>query len=110
VRIEDSGGNNFPATINTRINNIFGELAYSFTTTKQILPQTIRRIHVPWNGSPSIGLFKVSGTVKFLNQTHTLPTKYVLIVSPTIRLILFAVVIITLAVVLYRRSKAHAKK
>jgi hypothetical protein len=110
VRIEDTGAYNFPTTVNIRVKNVFGRTVYSFTTTRQILPQTVRHITIPWKSTPSIGFFKVSGTAKLLNSTNQLPTKYVLVVSQTIRLVMLGLVVLVLLVVVYRRFRAHAKK
>lgn len=117
IRIEDSGELNFPATIQVKVADIFGQSKYTLNTIKEVLPQTIRRVDVPWEKSPSLGLFKVSGTVNFLNHTQKLPTKWVLIMSRTVRVYLLAVVAVIILVivtrVLYRltpKSKRKPKK
>jgi hypothetical protein len=102
LRVEDNGGYNFPTTVHAKVKNIFGHTVYSFTTTKQILPQTIRRIKVPWQSAPPIGIFKISGTASFLGQTHQLPTKYVLVMSQPIQIILLILVVGLIAWVIYR--------
>lgn len=114
VRIEDYGAYNFPSTVTVHIKNLFGRTVYSVNTTKQILPQTIRRIALPWSSSTSIGIFKVSGTAVFLNHTYQLPNKYVLVLSPTVRLLLIGLVVLIVLAIIYRlyrrrRSKAHGK-
>jgi len=86
MRVEDSGGINFPTTINVKVEDAFGQAKYTLATVKQILPQTIRRIIVPWALTPSLGLFKVTGTVSFLSTRTTLPTRWVLVMSPTVQL------------------------
>jgi hypothetical protein len=110
VRIEDSGAYNFPSIVTINIKNVFGRTVYAVNTTKQILPQTIRRIETPWPKTPSIGIFKVSGTAQFLNHTYQLPTKYVLVVSKTIRIILVVVIVLIVIAIIYRRSRAHGRK
>jgi hypothetical protein len=111
VRLENDGSYNFPATINLNVKNIFGHEVYKFNTVRQVLPQTTRRITIPWQAAPSIGIFKVSGTAGFLNQTKQLPTKYVLIVSQSIRLIVLVIVVLLLLAVIYRWSRRrHAKR
>jgi hypothetical protein len=110
VRIEDSGAYNFPTTINVQVKNIFGHLAYSYTTTRQILPHTIRRIAIPWTGAPLIGLFKVSGSTNLLGHTAELPTKYVVVMSQTIRLVLLGFVVLVLGAVVHKRFKLRFKK
>jgi hypothetical protein len=110
VRIEDSGAYNFPSIVTIHIKNVFGRTVYTVETTKQILPQTIRRIETPWAKSPSIGLFKVSGSAQFLNHTYQLPTKYVLVMSQTVRIIVVVIIVLIVIALIYRRSRAHGRK
>lgn len=113
IRLQDSGSINFPATIRVNVRDILGQTKFSLYTVKELLPQTIRKITIPWNKTPSIGLFRVSGSVSYLNQTNQLPTKWVLVISPTIRLILVIVVVVALLLVavqfLYHRRKRTKK-
>jgi hypothetical protein len=111
IRLEDNGSINFPATIHLQVKDILGHTKYSLLTTKQLLPQTIRRITMPWSGTPSIGLFKVTGTVSFLNHSQTLPTKWVLVMSSKVRWAVLAVVIlIILAFIVQVRFKRSGPK
>jgi len=107
IRIQDSGSINFPATIHVAVKDILGQDKYDLSTTKELLPQTIRRVTIPWQGSPPIGLFRVQGTVRFLGHDDQLPTRWVLVLSPAVRLIIvaFAVVVVFIALgrVTYRR-------
>jgi len=116
MRLQDSGSINYPATIQLNVRDILGHSKYSLYTAKELLPQTIRKVVVPWNKTPSIGLFKVTGSVSFLNQHKTLPTKWVLVMSSTVRLIIIStlVLVILLVVVfpkyLSRRRTRGSKK
>lgn len=110
VRIEDSGALNFPSTILVKVQDIFGQSKYSLSTTKQILPQTIRRVIIPWPQSPSFGLFKVSGSVNFLGHTHQLATKWVLVMSNTVRLIFLAILVVIVIIFLLGFWRNHLKK
>jgi hypothetical protein len=108
LRLENTGGAHYPATIKVKVQDIFGHDKYTLKTVKEVLPHTIRRVTVPWQKTPSIGIFKVNGTVSFLGQNQTLPTRWVLVISQTIRLYLvIALAAIVLLVVgrriVYRR-------
>jgi hypothetical protein len=107
IRLEDSGALNYPATIQVNVKDIFGQSKYSLHTIKQVLPQTIRRVTISWDKAPSLGIFKVSGSVNFLNHTHTLSTKWVLVMSRTVRIYLIAIVVI-LILILVARIIYHA--
>jgi hypothetical protein len=109
LRIEDSGGINFPANITVKVEDVLGQPKYTLETIKQILPQTIRRVTVPWSGTPKFGLFKVTGQVSFYGQTHVLATKWVLVMAPEVRLIVGGIfgllVILLIASFVFRRKK-----
>jgi hypothetical protein len=92
LRLENDGGVHFDADIKYTVKDILGNTKYSLHTTKEILPQTIRRIDLPWAGTPSLGLFKISGTVSYLGQQLPLPTRWVLVMSTFVRLITASIV------------------
>ena len=113
LRLQDSGSIHYPATIHYYVKDILGHNKYSLYTVKELLPQTIRKIPIPWTSTPSIGLFKVSGTVSFLGQNKQLPSKWVLVMSPLVRIItiVFIILLIVLVIVGPRRStRRKAKK
>jgi hypothetical protein len=109
VRLQDDGSIHYPATIQLNVKDILGHSKYSLYTVKELLPQTVRKVVMPWNKTPSLGLFKVTGSVSFLNQHKTLPTKWVLVMSSTVRLVIAAVLIsAVLIVVIY--PKYHSRR
>ena len=110
LRIQDNGSIHFPTQITYVIKDIFGHPKYTLNTDKELLPQTIRRITLPWNKSPSIGLFKVTGTVKFLGQEKTMPTKWVLVMSSAVRLITLALMLIVLVFLVVIRPRYLSKR
>ncbi len=116
LRLQNSGSVHYISTIKVVVSDILGSPRYTLNADKVVLPQTIRRISIPWSSTPNIGLFKVNGTVTYLNQTHKLPTKYVLVMSHTIRIYLLGVVILIVLLVVLRiiirrlRSRGHATK
>ena len=115
LRLENDGGIHYPATIQANVRDIFGHSKYSLNTTKEILPQTIRRVTITWTKGPAIGIFKVTGNVSFLGQHKTLPTRWVFIMSQTVRLVLagLVAVIILLGIarhVYRRRTPGKTKK
>ncbi len=93
IRLQNSGSIHFPSTIKLTVKDILGHTKYQLTTQKELLPQTIRRVTIPWDKTPSIGLFKVSGDVTFLNQHQKLSTKWVLVMSNTARLIVLIILV-----------------
>lgn len=110
IRIRDDGGVHFPADIRLSVKDILGHTKYQLSARKELLPQTVRRVSLPWPKTPALGLFKVSGDATFLGQDHKLGTKWVLVMSDTVRLALLILVglislIIGLSFYLRRRRK-----
>ncbi len=96
IRLEDNGGLNYASNIQVVVRDIFGNPKFTLTTLKEILPHTIRKITVQWAQTPSLGLFKVNGSVTVLGKSQPLPTQYVLVMSSTVRKITIIVVIVLL--------------
>jgi hypothetical protein len=114
LRLEDTGGLYYPATIHIKVKDLFGNTKYSLLTIKEVLPQTIRRIDINWTKAPSLGLFKVTGTVSFLNRNHVLATQWVLVMSQSVRLgfiigFVILLIIIVLRAFRHRKVKLHKK-
>jgi len=82
--------------------DLFGGAKYTLSTEKQILPQTIRRIPVTWDKAPTLGLFKIGGTATVLGKSQTLPTKYVLVMSQTIRIVCLVIVCVVILLLVSR--------
>jgi hypothetical protein len=104
IRLKDSGSIFFPANINLSVKDILGQTKYSVTSTKELLPQTIREVPLPWDKTPAIGIFKVSGQISYLNHTYTLPTKWVLVMSTTVREIVILAFVAVLVLILVQQT------
>lgn len=113
IRIQDNGSIFFPSQIHYEVDDILGRPKFSLSTEKELLPQSVRRITISWNGSPPIGLFKVSGSASFLGQSHELPARWVLVMSNTARFVCIALFAVILALLLGRgvyKTKAKREK
>jgi hypothetical protein len=117
LRLENNGSAHYSAELTVNVRDIFGKAKYTLNTNKVVLPQTVRKITIQWDDSPSFGLFKTNGTVTFLGETHNLPTTYVLVMSQTVRFYLLIALIVMIALVVVkiiinkiRRKKNAAKE
>ncbi|HSX06615.1 MAG TPA: hypothetical protein VLG92_02760 [Candidatus Saccharimonadia bacterium] len=114
LRLENDGNLDYASDIHVTVRDMFGRPKYSLNTTKEVLPQTVRRIPINWTTTPSLGLFKVTGTVSLPNNTtQALTTKYVLVISPVLRIIATVLVAVPLAYSIGRqlgKRKRQAKK
>lgn len=112
LRLSDSGGLDYPATIQVNVRDVFGHSKYGLYSVKEVLPQTIRRIDIPWQKAPAFGIFKVTGSVKFLGKTHALATKWVLVMSAKVRWVLLIIVLVLIGLFVLRyglRRRAASK-
>jgi len=111
LRLENDGGVHYFSNINIVVSDIFGNPKFTLNTSKVVLPQTIRLVPVSWTKAPSLGLFKVNGTATVFGKTQTLQTKYVLVVSQTIRkILLITILAIVLLVASNLVGRSRAKK
>jgi hypothetical protein len=112
--IEDSGSLDYMSAVHVNVQDIFGATKYSFNGQKVILPQTIRKVALNWGGAPPIAFFKIKGSVTVFGQSHNLPTKYVLVMSNYVRVIvaaiLFVVIILPVVRYLIRRKRSRGNK
>lgn len=72
-----------------------------------VLPDSKRYVSQSWDGTPSIGIFKVKQTIKFLDQTSV--NEKMVIICPIWLLVLILIAICAVVVWLLSRSKAHKK-
>jgi hypothetical protein len=96
IRIIDSGSVHFIAKYRYVVSDIFGNPKFVLNGQKILLPQTTRKIDLVWQKSPTFGLYKVAGSVTFLQHNYSLSTKYVLLMSTDAKfftLIVFIVLI-----------------
>ena len=114
LKLENTGGLHYFSNIHVAVKYIFGSAKFTLNTDKAILPQTIRNIPVSWTKAPAFGLFKVGGTATVLGKTVNLPTKYVLVMSSTARMILLVILIVLVLLfiirLVYRRRRHKQKK
>ena len=116
LRLENSGSAHYTADLTVYVKDIFGRPKYTLNSSKVILPQTIRKITIQWNDTPSFGLFKTDGVVSFLGETHNLPTAYVLVMSEAVRLYVLLALVVIIVLIIVRvvwkkiRAKRRAKK
>jgi hypothetical protein len=114
LRLENSGGLQYFSNVDITVSDIFGGPKYTLNTEKVILPLTIREIPMTWPHTPALGLFKVGGTATVLGKTVKLPTRYVLVVSSTVRrvllIILIAIVLLIIVRFIVRKMRPKRKK
>lgn len=107
VRLQNEGSIHYPTAINMTVKDVLGHTKYNLTVTKNLLPQTIRKVSFDWQQAPAVGLFRVGGSVNFLGQNHTLPSRWVLVLSPAARIVLGIVAGILVLMAIGQRANRH---
>ncbi len=104
MKLQNQGTTHYNANVQVVVSDMLGHQKYLLNTSKEILPQTVRKVTVPWKNSPSFGLFKVTASVSYLGKAHHLSTQYVFLLSNRVRFVfgpllgtLLALLIIALA-------------
>jgi hypothetical protein len=110
LKLANTGSVYFLAQVNVSVKDIFGGSKYTFSRNPAILPQKLRRIPVPWQNGAHFGLYKVSGSASFNGQNHSLPTRYVLVASPKMRLVGLGIFLLFLVALIVVGKKSVSKK
>lgn len=113
LKLDNTGSEYYYSDIHFSVADILGNNKYSLETKKHILPQTIRAITLTWPNAPAFGLFKLSGSATIFNQTVKLPTRYVLVMSSSIKIGIIATVLAIGLFLTFRElvtKNANAKK
>ncbi|HEX3081701.1 MAG TPA: hypothetical protein VHQ86_00435 [Candidatus Saccharimonadia bacterium] len=105
VRLQNTGNVHYDATTSLVVSDIFGNTKARLESTNTIFPKSTRKLSLTWDKAPSFGLFQVSGTVKYLDKTEQLPTRYTLMLSANAFLIIFIAVILLAAYAYLTRKR-----
>ncbi len=112
-RLANEGSLSYRANVKISVSDMFGNKKFVSDRNPAVVPQKIRKEEIKWENGGTFGLFKVNGEVKIYDQTHALPTKYVLVASASMRIAVFGLLLlflVSLVVViknLVRRDKKN---
>lgn len=110
LKMANTGSVHYSSKVKVTVSDIFGGSKFEFERQPQILPQKIRRLDIQWKDGAKFGLFKVKGQVEYLGKTEQLPTKYVFVASPMMRILTIAILILLIAGLTYVGVKRVARK
>ncbi len=71
ITVKNNGNADFLAKTAIEVSDVFGNSKYSYMKEYAVLPETTRRMPLEWKDAPGIGLFKVTTTVDFLDDSKT---------------------------------------
>jgi hypothetical protein len=109
VRIANTGTLHFSASVNATVKDIFGFTKLNFSSAKEVLPQTVRRIPIEWKNTPFMGLYKINGSVTYLGKTNILGTKYVIVMSQLARYVIGGVAILLVVILIIHEIAKHRR-
>jgi hypothetical protein len=79
--------------VSLRALDLFGNVKWQADAEHLIMPKTTRRVVIEWAKAPSFGLYRITGTVKYLDRTEKLPTRWTLMLSANAFLIIASVLV-----------------
>ena len=109
-RVKNTGNTDFAIKTKMTVKSVWGKELYSSPETENtVLPDTVRAIDLQWQQA-RIGLYKVSTTASFLDNSQT-EESWVLVMSPILLVLIVVVISLIVAGAIYAiRKKRHAKK
>jgi len=110
VKVANTGSVHFKATVNVTVSDLFGSKKLSYERSPEILPQKLRDIPISWENGATYGLFKVNGTVTYLNKTEQLPTRYVFVANMPMRLLTAGALIAFVALIVFGSRRVAVRK
>lgn len=111
LRLSNNGSVHYQSKVKVTVSDLFGRPKYVWEREPKVLPQKIRLLPVEWKDGARFGLFKVSGEVTYFGKTETLPTKYVFVASPLLRIVSLLVIVgFVTFVIIVGRKRAVSKK
>jgi hypothetical protein len=106
--VRNDGNTDFPARTSLKVSSLFGKLLFEKEETRDVLPDTERRIEITWNETPSFGIFR--GEYKVSTNTGETKTKNRLIFIIPVFVVVFAVLLLTsiiiLAIIAWRKRRS----
>jgi len=110
VKVANTGSAHFKASVQVTVSDLFGSKKFSYERSPEILPQKLRDIPVSWENGATYGLFKVNGTVTYLNKTEQLPTRYVFVANLPMRLLTVVALIAFIALIVFVSKRVAVRK
>lgn len=110
VKVANTGSVHFKADVHVTVSDLFGSKKFSYERAPEILPQKLRDIPISWENGATYGLFKIDGTVTYLNKTEQLPTRYVFVANLPMRLATASALVAFVALIVFGSKRVAARK
>jgi hypothetical protein len=110
LKVANEGSVHFQAKVNVTVSDLFGGVKFAYERDPQIIPQKLRDIPIVWENGATFGLFKVEGSVSYLNKNEQLPMKIVFIANTPMRIVTFGVPLVIIAGLIFLGRKRVVEK
>ena len=110
-KVANNGNTDFEAVFATNIKSLFGRQLYEKNSSYNVLPDTERRVHTEWEGTPFMGIFQVHYVVRTLDQIEE--TTRIVVILPifviVLTIILLTLIIIWIIILIRKRRERKSR-
>jgi hypothetical protein len=111
IRIQNSGNVHFEVKGEMRLKDVFGNVIDKTDVSGTLLPQTIRNFKPELSPDHMVGLYKVEGEVKFLDQSETMSSGWILVASPIwVGLIVIVTIFWIVSIIFWLKKRGKRKR
>jgi hypothetical protein len=103
LRVKNDGNIHFEADAHVTVKDIFGNAKFTYNKQLIVLPSTTRKIDINWSNAPPFGIYKVGGSVDYLNHSDQLASHWVLVVNPWIIIVVGIIVALLIIYFILKR-------
>lgn len=108
MRIKNDGNVHFQVNSQVTFRNIFNKPRLQLNQEQFVLPGTTRKIMATMENAPIIGIYRVGGTVSFLDKKELLPSKWIVLVPiKAVNLLIAVIALVAAWLLLKPRIKAR---
>jgi hypothetical protein len=109
LKIKNDGNVHFQVDSTVNFKNIFGKTRMQLNQQHLVLPGTTRKLPVTWERAPYIGIYKIDGSVKFLDKQQDLPTKWAVILPVPVLIAIGGIVVLAVLYKVIKMKKTPKK-
>jgi hypothetical protein len=105
--VKNSGNTDFPASSSLKVSSLFGKVLHEQTESRDVLPDTERRVSLVWEDTPSLGIFRGEYTISASGSESVTKNRLIFIIPIFILIpaILLLTSIIVLAILYLRKRR-----
>ena len=110
LKIKNDGNIHFQVDSTVNFKNVFGKTRMQLNQQHLVLPGTTRKLPITWENAPYIGIYRIDGSIKFLDKQEALPSKWVLILPVPVLVIIGVILVLVLTLKVLKLKKKNKTK